>query len=512
MSDRALTGSARAFVPFWNACTQRLSKRLWLPTKTGCAVSDLTSWTGSSKNTMSKSWFTANMAKDRNPSALYRMTLNCRKTYLPSAITSSQKTMENVRKEIDACASKASKAKIKAHQHVLRTTKKQRELFSNWFGVVRWTYNKCVEKINECKDRREKCNLTRNYYRGLFLNEESAIVQENPWLLDVPYDIRDGAVIDVLDNLTSNLTKVKNRSIKTFRLSFRAKKDKTHSIYIPKKHYKYKPKIKSHVICTRYWSKSGCESLTTCRKGISLPKKLERDSRLVSERANNRYVLAESVNYAVFDECRAKGGENQAAFDPVIALDPGVRTFQTGYDPRGYVFEFGKGDIGRIIRLCKHMDDLISRTTKVRCRKRYRINRRALPRMRDKIHNLVMDLHRKLAYWLCSNYKYVILPKYETSKMVVKGHRKITRRTVRSMMTWSNYRFKQILLHKAKETSTVIHSCTEEYTSKTCTRCGTIKYNLGGSKVFRCGSCDLVVDRDYNGCRNIFLKVVSETH
>jgi len=354
--------------------------------------------------------------------------------------------------------------------------------------------------------------VTRKYYRDLFVNKDSPAVQENPWLEDVPYDVRDGAVTDILHNLSTNFIKLKNRSIKTFRLSFRSKKDKTQSIHIEKKHYHYKPKTNSNVLYSNYWFKNECEPLSTCIQGISLPKKLECDSKLVYERANNRYVLAESVNYAVFDECRAKGGDNQAAFNPVIALDPGVRTFQTGYDPRGYVFEFGKGDIGRIIRLCKHMDDLISRATKVPCRKRYRINRCALPRMRTKIQNLVMDLHRKLASWLCSNYKYVILPKYETSKMVVKGHRKITRRTVRSMMTWSNYRFKQILLHKAKETSTVIHSCTEEYTSKTCTRCGTIKYNLGGSKVFRCGSCDLVVDRDYNGCRNIFLKVVSETH
>lgn len=44
----------------------------------------------------------------------------------------------------------------------------------------------------------------------------------------------------------------------------------------------------------------------------------------------------------------------------VIALDPGVRTFLTGYDGET-VLEIGKGDIERIVRLCFHLDKLISR-------------------------------------------------------------------------------------------------------------------------------------------------------
>jgi putative transposase len=42
----------------------------------------------------------------------------------------------------------------------------------------------------------------------------------------------------------------------------------------------------------------------------------------------------------------------------VIALDPGVRTFLTGFDGSRFI-EFGSGDIGRITRLCQHLDNLI---------------------------------------------------------------------------------------------------------------------------------------------------------
>jgi putative transposase len=404
-----------------------------------------------------------------------------------------------------------SASMIKTNQHVLKTTYNQRGLFKRWIGAVRWTYNKCVEIINKRRKDGEKCTLAKKFYRDLFLNKSSQVVKDNPWLTDIPYDIRDGAVADITRSLSSNIKKMNKGTLKSFKHKFRAKKDKVQSIEILSKHYKYCEKTNTYYIHRDTWTKNECESLIASSTRLALPKKLECDSRLVFERASNRYILAESVHFAIFDENRVPSGDNQAAFAPIIALDPGVRTFQTGYDPRGYIIEVGKNDIGRIIRLCKHQDRLISEAYASPCRRfRYLIRRRVLPRMRAKIHNLVSDTHRKLASWLCANYKYVIIPDYRISKMVVKGHRKISRRTVRSMLTWSNYRFKQALLHKAKETSTIVHICTEEYTSKTCTRCGTIKYNLGGSKVLKCNTCKLEIDRDFNGCRNIFMKTLSE--
>jgi putative transposase len=49
----------------------------------------------------------------------------------------------------------------------------------------------------------------------------------------------------------------------------------------------------------------------------------------------------------------------------------------------------------------------------------------------------------------------------------------------------------------------------ESYTSKTCTRCGWVHQKLGGNKVFKCQRCALVINRDYNGARNVLLKNAS---
>lgn len=49
----------------------------------------------------------------------------------------------------------------------------------------------------------------------------------------------------------------------------------------------------------------------------------------------------------------------------------------------------------------------------------------------------------------------------------------------------------------------------EAYTSKTCSNCGFIKYNLNSNKTFKCDDCGIVIDRDINGARNILLKKLS---
>ena len=65
-----------------------------------------------------------------------------------------------------------------------------------------------------------------------------------------------------------------------------------------------------------------------------------------------------------------------------MALDPGFRSFLTLFSNNSFGW-LGKYDIGRIQRLCYYLDDLISRSTKINVKKRYRI-RKAANRIRLK--------------------------------------------------------------------------------------------------------------------------------
>jgi transposase len=49
----------------------------------------------------------------------------------------------------------------------------------------------------------------------------------------------------------------------------------------------------------------------------------------------------------------------------------------------------------------------------------------------------------------------------------------------------------------------------EDYTSKTCGRCGNIDKKLGSKEIYTCEKCNYKEDRDLNGARNILLKLIS---
>jgi hypothetical protein len=146
------------------------------------------------------------------------------------------------------------------------------------------------------------------------------------------------------------------------------------------------------------------------------------------------------------------------------------------------------GDIGRITRLCQHLDNLMSRISQATGRKRQSM-RKAAGRMRNRIRNLIDEAHRQIAHYLTSNYKVIFLPTFETSQMVAKSKRKIRSKTARQMLGWAHYRFSQVLANQAQLTQTRLIEGSEAYTSKTCTKCGHIHTTLGGSKVFKCPSC-----------------------
>ena len=165
--------------------------------------------------------------------------------------------------------------------------------------------------------------------------------------------------------------------------------------------------------------------------------------------------------------------------------------------------------MGRIQRLCSYLDKLQCRWTKVNHSKRYRL-RRASRRLRQKIKNLVNEVHKKCSTWLCRNYRCILIPIFDVSNMIQRKKRKINSRTVRSLLTWSHYKFRERLINKAKQYNWCKVVVTDEpYTSKTCTNCGWVDKNLGSKKEFYCRECKVELDRDSNGARNILIRYLT---
>lgn len=141
----------------------------------------------------------------------------------------------------------------------------------------------------------------------------------------------------------------------------------------------------------------------------------------------------------------------------VAALDPGIRVFQTLYDSNNNVIEFGSGDV---------------------------YNLQA---------SQITDIHDKVATYLLNKYEIILIPRLDLDSQC------------RFYKLWRHCDFVDLLLTKAKRSNSRVIEVEESWTSKTCSSCGSIS-SPGTSKTFRCPSCNLIIDRDVNGARNILLK------
>ena len=374
----------------------------------------------------------------------------------------------------------------------LELTPDQRETLRIWCGVYRWTYNECVRLC--CMTRhvvyRGK-NKTKKDLRSIVANRSSSIVKDRPWILDVPYDIRDGAIIEFVQNLKTEIAKVKADPSFRFRINFKTRNDSSMSFPLLKKHWKdgaYFPSF-----------------LPGSLKGYEpMPTRLECDAKLVKTRTNDFYACLPTTRPPPIQSPWAYEGS-------CIALDPGVRTFLTGYDPSGMILEIAKSDVEKVFNMCYRIDHIMSNVTKAKNHKQRYNRRRAACRARTKLQDCIRDLHAKAAKYLCESYEVIFLPKFTTHKMVRRATRKIRSKTARAMLTFAHYKFRQRLIDKARNyENTQVLIVDEAYTSKTCTKCGTINSKLGGNKTFRCPSCSWRGDRDINGARNIYIRSVVE--
>lgn len=358
----------------------------------------------------------------------------------------------------------------KSRQIRLYPTAQQRTTFRKWIGTSRYVYNQTVAYLKTLEGPRPG-----------WTEVVKLILADLPeWAAEIPYQIKKIAVKDACTALTNGKRKAKKTG-ESFDLSFRSRKNPKQSCYIPKSAVKDKG---------IYYTISGL-----MRWGEKLPDN-RADCRLVSYQG--RWFLAVPTQMTV------EKGESQAR---IVALDPGVRTFITFFSP-DMAGVLGYHDFGRLMRLAKHLDDLLSRIAKEPNKKRRRRMRQASWRMRWKIRDLRDELHYKVARFLVDTFDIILIPTFETSQMVQRAKRKIRSKTVRSMLTWAHYTFKERLKAMAFSSGKTVIEVNEAYTSKTCSWSGEI-VNVGSSETIR-GSDGISMHRDVNGARNILLRALAE--
>ena len=484
----------------WSLQAKDTSKKLWLPTEIGCADSLLNSLSGSFTSMESNSWFSM---KTWNP----QKNQSLQKTCFPSSkcsiaeSTDVESTKATKNKEKPATFKKSKKTPPNVTRKVgLRLTPEQRDLLKRWFGCYRSTYNWALGCIESKPTEYRKTDHI--WLRKRFVNKVN-IPKSRSYLLDCPKSIRDNALSELTTAYKTNFAKMRENPAHRFDMSFKSKKD-DQCMTIEKEQFKAYDmgegtfKIFPTFITNR---------ISFHAKRNKLPENIDYACKIILDRLG-KFSMAISF-YVPTD---ASAGENQVSSgsqdaEDWCAIDTGVRTLYTVYCPKpGCAYKLADKDISRVYRLSLHLDKLMSSVSKEKSkRKKYR-KRKASRRLRARIRNIVTEVHCKVVRFLVTRFRHIVISPFEVSNMISRGGRKITRKTVRQMVSWRHYELRMRLLQAAARHGCKVYIRGEEYTTKACTQCLHIKHNVGGAKVYKCSECNMTIDRDLNGARNIFLK------
>ena len=493
--DQASIRKEKDLTPFWTQESKEISERLWLPTETECVESTLISSRASSKNTpKGKSWFSI---KKRLPQKK-----NLSQTFSPSSLSFPEDSTDSAvipsKEKLKSIPLKTLKIRIFPNQQ-------KRETFQLMFDQYRWYYNAILQITHDYHfqngnyDKKKYSlyslrDLLRKHeyheeetdhviFREFVYNEERNEFPFPDWWDSIHNRIPRGAVAKFTSSLNSALSNKKNKNCKDFEMKFMSRKCPTEYLHFEDKSF---PSFIKEVE-SRYWF------TTRDRRRVHIPYSQigsQKGLEVIHEKETGRYFLHVPVERDWFPE-EDRRHEKQATYyskgNRVIALDPGVRKFLVGYDPKGKCYIIGEGAQKKLILLLKRVD---------------KIEKSYL--MWQKIKNLISELHWKVSSFLVENYDTILLPDFRVKQMVKKG-RTLGKMTRRLLNMFSFYKFKEKLQYKCDTYGKKLLIVDESYTSCTCGVCGEIN-KMGGKEIYLCQSCGLEIDRDVTGARNILIK------
>ena len=249
-----------------------------------------------------------------------------------------------------------------------------------------------------------------------------------------------------------------------------------------------------------------------CKKALDndlniFPKRFKTDKKLKNKR-KKKFTINHDCSitkihkkYFILIPIKETHKYKKAKYD-TISLDPGVRTFQTCYSPNGFV-----GDINTDTSKTENYYERLNNINMEKEKGKTKINiKNKLTSLRTKMKNKISNFHWNSIKFLVENFNNIVIPKFGVKNMVLKKDRKLHKSTVKDMLKLSHSKFLEKLKFKCEEYQRNLIICSEEYTSKTCGKCGLINKKLGSSKRFECDKCKIKIDRDINGARNILLK------
>lgn len=378
------------------------------------------------------------------------------------------------------------KTKIYCKKIKLDLSTEQKEIINRWLNACSIMYNETIDFIKQNKQEGFNYKKIRTYHLKEKRNE---IIEKSKVLIierntSIPTHIIDCAIKSACSKFKSAITNYKNGHIKHFRI-----RKLKHSR--PNKVMEIEP-------C--YFNLIKNDKVSLCYKILGDIKYFYNNQEIKLSKINHACNLqydSKLKEYNLFvpelnyDVSNIKKKE-------VISIDPGIRTFMSCIT-ENEVIKFGTETNQIIKKELKKIDHIKT----IKCKRK--IKKKIENRSNKKINHLVNELHWKVIRYLTINYKIILIGNLSTKGIVKNDKSNINKMTKRLSYALSFYRFRQRLEYKSNQENVCLKVIDEAYTSKTCSNCGSYKENLGSSKTYNCNNCNMIIDRDINGSRGIYM-------
>ena len=372
----------------------------------------------------------------------------------------------------------------------MKLTLDQKAILKHWFNAYVLMYNVTLKHIKKNYEETGKTEVNFKTLRTYFLKEKRDAIVKKSNNLDylncgIKVHMLDGAIKVACANYKSALSNLKAKNIKQFRIKYW---NTSKPFYILDVEPVY---FTQNSICPRILGSIDCfcdgepfdlgliqsHYKTTCK--IYYDKYKDKYSLLVPEHVNPKKVKSSKK---------------------IISLDPGIRTFMTGVS-EDEVLKIGTNATCKIKPMLKKIDKYNQMKLPIK------IKTKLTNRYHRKITDLVTDLHWKTIHKITNEYENVLIGDMSVKGIISTQTSNLNKMTKRIAQSLSFYKFRERLEYKCHIKGKQYIKVNEKYTSKMCSNCGYVDDNLGSKKIYNCKNCGVSMDRDVNGCRDIYLKI-----
>jgi IS605 OrfB family transposase len=295
------------------------------------------------------------------------------------------------------------------------------------------------------------------------------------WYVNLPIHLIDQASRECASNFVSIINKRKSDN-KRFSMRFKSKRNSVSETINMEASSLRKGKIYSTLF-------KNYDSYIYCKEPMDL-KNNKHEYKIIYDRNTYEYHISLLVK---------KDYTKQPMNNKWCSIDPGEKTFTTVYNPYDKEVLFIGNDERNSFN-----DSTIDKLKHSISIKKTKGKIKALQRSLNRDKNKRQEMHHKIANYLCSNFKHIIIPDYGIKNMNLNS-------TVnRSMRNLGFYQFLTFLKHKCTERNVKLYIVNESYTSQACCNCGYL--NKPNDRKYNCRQCNLDIHRDVNGAVNIALK------